>query len=73
MEIEDMTLDPLPDKHLKQVLITTRYGATTTGWHVKEMLTRGTISVLLIKADFHTLVTFGEYWKRPKRPEPAAR
>src|SRR5262245_57845949 len=72
-EIENMTLDPLPDKHLKQVTITTRYEMTTNGWHVKEVLTTGRISKLFITAEFHTLATFSEYWKRPalKEKEPS--
>ena len=68
-EIENMTVDPLPDKHLKQVAITTRYETTTNGWHVKEMLTTGRISTLFITVEFHTLATFSEYWKRPARKE----
>ena len=63
-EIENMTLDPLPDKHLKQIAITSRYEMTTNGWHVKEMQTTGKVSMLFINAEFHSVTTFSEYWRR---------
>lgn len=68
-EIENMTLDPLPDKHLKQLAITTRYETTTNGWHVKEMLTTGRVSKFFINAEFHMTTTFSEYWKRSTHEE----
>jgi hypothetical protein len=52
MEIENMTIDPLPEKHFKQMMMTTRYELTPEGaWHAKEMITTGTISVMFIRAD----------------------
>jgi len=67
VEIENMTLDPLPEKHLKQMVITTRYEMTPAGaWTVKEMITTGTVSMFFIKADTRSVTTFSEYWKRPR-------
>ena len=65
LQIENMRLDPLPDKHLKQVAVTTDYEVTTNGWHVKEMRTVGHMKVLFINAEFHSTTTFSEYWKKP--------
>jgi hypothetical protein len=67
-EIEDMTLDPLPDKHLKAVTTTTRYETTTGGvWRVKEMRMKTKASVLFMNLDVLSTMTFSEYWKRPAR------
>ncbi len=67
-EIENMTLDPLPDKHLKRLTLTTRYETTTNGiWLAKTMTANSTMSVMLIKADARTTTTFGEHWKKPQR------
>jgi hypothetical protein len=65
VEIENMRLDPLPDKRLKQMAITTEYQVTTNGWHVKEMRTVGHMKVLFINAEFHSTTTFSEYWRKP--------
>ena len=65
-EIENMTLDPLPDKHLKQLTLATRYETTTNGaWFAKTTTTASTISVMLFKADARTTTTFSEHWKMP--------
>ena len=66
-EIENMTLDPLPDKHLKHLTLTTRYETTTNGaWLAKTMTAASTISVMFIKADARTTTTFSEHWKKPQ-------
>jgi hypothetical protein len=65
-ELENVTLDPLPDKHLKGMTITTRYESAAEGaWRVKEMRTVGKVSMLFINADVQSTMTFSEYWKRP--------
>jgi hypothetical protein len=67
LEIENMTLDPLPDKHLRQLILATRYETTTNGtWFAKMMTANSTVSVMLIKADTRTTTTFSEHWKRPR-------
>src|SRR5262245_47165964 len=49
-EIENMTLDPLPDKHLKHFTLTTRYETTTNGaWLAKTITATSTMSVMFIK------------------------
>jgi len=63
-EIDNMTLDPLPDKRLKQVTTVMRYETTTNGWHIKELQTTGRISVLFMQAEFHSVRTFSDYWRR---------
>lgn len=69
-EIENMTIDPLPDKHLKQLTITTRYESSAEGaWRIKEMITSGVVGILFIKADIRSTATFSEYWKRPAAEE----
>ena len=66
-EIENMTLDPLPDKHLKNLTLTTHYVTTTNGtWLAKTITTTSTMSVMFIKADARTTTTFSEHWKRPQ-------
>ena len=66
-EIENMTLDPLPEKHLKSLTLTTRYETTTNGTCLaKTMTTTSTINVMFIKADVRTTTTFSEYWKKPQ-------
>ena len=65
-EIENMTLDPLPDKRLKQLTLTTRYETTTNGaWLAKTMTATSTLGVMFIKADARTTTTFSEHWKMP--------
>lgn len=65
-EIENMTLDPLPDKHLKHLTLTTRYETTTNGaWLAKTITATSTMSVMFIKADARTTTTFSEHWKKP--------
>lgn len=67
-EIENMALDPLPEKHLKALAITTRYESADDGaWRVKEIRTTGRISIFFIQADFRSTMTFSEYWKKPKQ------
>jgi hypothetical protein len=67
-ELENVTLDPTPDKRLKGLTITTRYESTAEGaWRVKEMRTTGRVSMLFIHAEVQSTMTFGEYWKRPPR------
>src|SRR5262249_19188309 len=66
VELEDVTLDPLPVKQVKGMTITTRYESTADGvWRVKEMMTVGKVSVFFISADFRSTTTFSEYWKVP--------
>jgi len=66
-EIENMTLDPLPDKHLKHLTLTTRYETTTNGtWVAKTMTATSTMNVMFIKADARTTTTFSEHWKKPQ-------
>ncbi len=69
-EIENMTLDPLPDKHLKSLTLTTRYETTTNGvWLAKTTTAISTMSVMFIKAEARTTTTFSEHWKRsPHEP-----
>jgi len=65
-ELENVTMDPLPDKHLKGITITTRYESTADGaWRVKEIRTLGKVSMLFINADVQSSMAFSEYWKRP--------
>ena len=65
-DIENMTLDPLPDKHLKHLTLTTRYETTTNGtWLAKTMTATSTIGVMFIKANARTTTTFSEHWKKP--------
>jgi hypothetical protein len=67
-EIENMTVDPLPDKHLKHLTLTTRYETTTNGiWLAKTTTAISTISIMLIKAEARTTTTFSEHWKKPQR------
>jgi hypothetical protein len=66
LEIEDMTLDPLPDKRLKRLTLRTQYETTTNGaWITKTVTTASTMSVMFIKADARTTTTFSEHWKKP--------
>jgi hypothetical protein len=66
-EIENMTLDPLPDKHLKHLTLATRYETTTNGtWLAKTMTATSTMSVMFVKADARTTTTFSEHWKKPQ-------
>ena len=65
-EIENMTLDPLPDKHLKHLTLTTRYETTTNGtWLARTTTATTTMSVMFIKADARMTTTFSEHWKKP--------
>jgi len=69
-EIENMTMNPLPDKHFKRMGITTRYEASPEGrWQAKEVITTGTVSVMFIKADIRSTTTFSDYWKKPSKGE----
>lgn len=62
-EIENMTLDPLPDKHLKQLTLTTRYETTSNGaWLASSITANSTASVMFIKVDARTTTTFSEHW-----------
>jgi hypothetical protein len=64
-ELENVTLDPLPDKHLKGMTITTRYESTADGvWRVKEICTITKVSMFFITADVQSIMTFTDYWKR---------
>ncbi|HVY68553.1 MAG TPA: hypothetical protein VHH73_01405 [Verrucomicrobiae bacterium] len=64
VEIENMTIDPLPEKSLKAMAITTRYQITTNGaWRVAETVTKSKVRVLLITIDLVTTNTYSEYWK----------
>ena len=73
-EIENMTVDPLPDKHLKHLTLTTRYETTTNGaWLAKTMTATSTMSVMLIKADARTTTTFSEHWKKPQHKTAPAK
>jgi hypothetical protein len=74
LEIENMTLDPLPDKHLTRLVLTTRYAITASGdWLVKTMTANSTMSVMLIKADGRTTTTFSEHWKRHRHETTASK
>jgi hypothetical protein len=65
-EIENMTLDPLPDKRFKHLTLTTRYETTTNGtWLARTMTANITMSVIFIKADARLTTTFSEHWKKP--------
>jgi hypothetical protein len=67
VELENMTFDPLPDKHVKRMAITTRYAPTPEGgWQVKETIMNGVAGILFIKAEFQSTMTFSEYWKKPQ-------
>jgi len=71
-EIENMTLEPLPEKHLKRLAFTTRYGTTADGvWRVQTIETTGTVSVMFVTADIRSVMTFSEYWKKPRRETPS--
>jgi hypothetical protein len=66
-EVENMTLDPLPDKRLKHLTLTTRYETTTNGtWLAKTITATSTMSVMFIKADARTTTTFSDHWKKPR-------
>jgi hypothetical protein len=74
VELENVTLDPLPDKRMKEITITTRYESTTDGtWRVKEMWMLGKVSVFFIKADVRSTTSFRDYWKLPMRPSDEAK
>ena len=67
-EIENMTLDPLPDRRLKRLTLATRYETTTNGtWLAKTTTAISTMSVMFVKADARTTTTFSEHWKKPQR------
>jgi len=69
-EIENMTINPPPEKRFKRMATTTRYESSPEGrWQVKELTTTGTISVLFIKADLRSTTTFSDYWQKPARTE----
>lgn len=65
-KLENITLDPLPDKHLKKLAITTLYEMTAEGaWRPKELLTTGKASILFINVEIQSTTTFTNYWKKP--------
>lgn len=65
LEIEEMTMDTLPDSHLKQLSSTTLYEITTNGtWLVKTMTTKFTYSKFFFKVDARATTTFSEHWKK---------
>jgi len=64
-EIEEMQLDPLPEKHFKSMSLTTRYETTNGVWRVKALEMTGTVSVLFIKAGVKSITEFSEHWKKP--------
>jgi hypothetical protein len=65
-EIDNMTIDPLPEKRFKGMATTTRYELSPEGrWQVKELITTGTISVLFIKANVRSTTSFSDYWQKP--------
>jgi hypothetical protein len=66
-EIDNMTLDPLPDKHIKRLVLTSRYETTTNGgWHLRSMETTGTVARMFIHVDIRSTTTFSEHWKKPQ-------
>jgi hypothetical protein len=66
-EIDNMTLEPLPDKQLKHLTLTARYETTTNGiWLATTMTANITMSVMFIKVDARTTTTFSEHWKKPQ-------
>ncbi len=71
-EIENMTLDPLPDKHLKRLTMTTCYETTTNGACLaKTTTTTSTVSVMFVEVDTRMTTTYSEYWKKPQQePTP---
>jgi hypothetical protein len=65
-EIENMTINPPPEKRFKRMATTTRYESSPEGrWQIKELTTTGAISVLFIKADVRSTTTFSHYWQKP--------
>jgi hypothetical protein len=66
-EIENMTLNPLPNKHLRSMALTTRYDTATNGvCLVKTIEGTMTASMFSIKVDSRSMMTFSEYWKKPQ-------
>jgi hypothetical protein len=65
-EIDNMTVDPLPDKHLKQLTLRTHYETTNGVWLAKSTEATSTVKVLFIKADLRSTTTFSEHWKNPR-------
>jgi hypothetical protein len=63
-EIENMTIEPLPDKHLKSLTMTTHYEMTNGMWFAKSTEVTSAVSVLFIKADIKSTITFSEHWKK---------
>jgi hypothetical protein len=69
-EIENMTINPLPEKRFKRMTTTTRYASSPEGrWQIKEVITTGAVSVLFIKADIRSTTTFNDYWQKPARTD----
>lgn len=67
-EIENMTINPPPEKRFKRMATTTRYEASPEGrWQIKELTTTGSVSVLFLKADIRSTTTFSDYWQKPAR------
>jgi hypothetical protein len=74
VEIEKMTLDPLPDKHLKRLAITTRYETGTNGvWHARKAEMDSTVSVMFMELELRTTTTFEEFWRKPPRETTAGK
>lgn len=67
LELENVTLDPLPDKHLKELSITTRYETPFEGvWRARETLIAAKASVFFISVDTLTTISLTNYWRKPK-------
>jgi len=67
-EIENMTINPPPERRFKRMATTTRYESSPEGrWQIKELTTTGTVSVMFIKADIRSTTTFSSYWQKPVR------
>ena len=70
VELENVTIDPLPDKRVKGMKITTRYESTPEGiWRVREMRMVGKVSMFFINAEVQSTTRFDEYWQKPARQE----
>jgi len=64
--VEDMSIEPLPDKHLQRLALTTHYETTTNGdWRATSIITASTVSVFFFKAEVQTTTTLSDYWKKP--------
>ncbi len=71
-EIENTTVEPLPDKHLKSLTMTTHYEMTNGMWFAKSTESASTVSIFLIKAQVRSTTTFSEHWRKsPRETGPA--